>query len=52
MLLHERGFTREQVLLRLTELGRKRWEFVAVVGHDQLDSLVLKRPRDAAMPLI
>ena len=52
MLLHERGLTREQVLLRLTELGRKRWEFVAVVGYEQLDSLVLKRPRDAAIPLI
>jgi hypothetical protein len=44
MLLSEQDMDADELRVRLNELGDEGWEFVAVVGYQRLDSLVLKRP--------
>ena len=50
MLLSERDLDPEGLKVRLNELGDEGWEFVAVVGYKQLDSIVLKRSLDGDPP--
>ena len=50
MLLEARGFDEESLQQRLNELGDEGWEVATYVGHNALDSLVLKRPKPPEPP--